>query len=120
MKIYKIASDIIEQIKEYLTKSEGYDSYEDFVDNQSMGDCQGIVYDICHHFPIAKKIFGEVEIDGSYYDDDGDEQNLVTHHWVKIGNKYYDFSKGTLKNHIEFDSIYDPEISENEIDKYQK
>jgi hypothetical protein len=118
MRIYQIANDFVQQIKDYLTHSWGYESYEDFVDNQSMGDCQVIVYEICLHFPFANKVFGEIEIDGSYYDEDGEEHSLVTHHWIKIGGIPYDFSKGTLKNHIEFDSIYDPEISLSELDKY--
>jgi hypothetical protein len=82
-----------------------------------MGECQGIVYDICEHFPSAKKVFGEIEIDGSYYDEDGDEQNLMTHHWVEIEGIPYDFSKGTLRDYIEFNSIYDPDIGMDE-DKY--
>ena len=119
MRIYKISNNIVQQIKDHLTRSNDYESYEEFVDNQDMGDCQGIVSDICRNFPSANKVFGEIEIDDSYYDEYGDEQNLVTHHWIEVDGIPYDFSKGTLKNHIQFDSIYDPEISPNELDKYQ-
>ena len=119
MKIYRIANNIVQQIKDYLTNSEGYESFEEFIDHQIMGDCQGIVQEICRIFPSAKKVFGEIEIDDSYYDEYGDEQNLVTHHWIEVDGTPYDFSKGTLKSYIQFDSIYEPEISPNELDKYQ-
>ena len=53
-------SDIIEEIKNYLISENGfdYDTWEDFVDNQEMGDCQSIVADIIRNFPQTKKIFG--------------------------------------------------------------
>jgi len=111
-------NSIIEQIKKYLVESEDYDSYIDFVDNQVMGDCQTIVSDIHRKFPEVIKCFGEVEVDEEYYDEDMISQKFMTHHWIEIDNEIYDFSKGTLKNYINFDSIYDPEISINELDKY--
>lgn len=122
MKIYKMSQDEvaeeIEKIKNYLYTSEGLESYEEFVDAQKMGDCQFIVADIISHFPNVVKMFGEVEIDDSYIDEDGEEQNFVTHHWVKINGLPYDFAKGTLRHHMEFDSLYDPEVSINEIHRY--
>jgi hypothetical protein len=111
-------SNLIEQIKRSLYEYEGYNSWEEFVDNQSMGDCQTIVSFITYNFPQVKKMLGEIEVDEPYIDEEGKEQILMTHHWVKINHKNYDFSKGTLKNYIEFDDIYDPEISSNEIWRY--
>jgi hypothetical protein len=105
-------NNIIEDIINYLYNSEGYDNWKEFVDNQYNGQCQSIVSDIVHNFPMVKKVFGEIEVNDPYIDDYGDEQNLVTHHWVKIMGKYYDFSKGTLKNYISFDDIYDPSIED--------
>jgi hypothetical protein len=110
---YVNEKDLVEQIKEYLYTDEGYDSWEEFVDNQEIGNCQYIVISIIHRFPQVKKIFGEIEVDEPYIDEDGEEQNLMTHHWVQIGKNEYDFSKGTLKKYIDFIDIYDPEIEEN-------
>jgi len=108
-------SNIIDEIKTHLYKSEDYENWKEFVDNQSIGDCQGIVSEIIRNFPLVKKVFGEIQVDEPYTDDNGDEQNLMTHHWVKIGNDEYDFSKGTLKDHIDLSDIYDPEIEDDSI-----
>jgi len=107
--------ELIEKIKKALFIFEGYDSWEEYVNNQEIGDCQFIVSFITKDFPIAKKVFGEIKVDEPYIDEDGEEQNLMTHHWVKIGNKEYDFSKGTLKNYIDFQNVYDPEIEDETI-----
>jgi len=106
---------IIEDIKDYLYNSEGYDSWNDFVDDQSIGNCQSIVSDIVRNFPTVKKVFGEIKVDEPYIDEYGEEQNLVTHHWVTIMGKPYDFSKGTLKDYINFDDIYNPVIEDPSI-----
>ena len=108
-------SDIINEIKKYLYEDDGHDNWKDFVDNQSIGDCQSNVSYIIKKFPTAKKIFGEIEVDEPYKDEDGEEQTLMTHHWVEIEGKEYDFSKGTLKDYIDFDDIYDPEIEDDSI-----
>ena len=111
----KKKTNIIDEIKKHLYTSEGYDNWEEFVDNQSNGECQSIVADIVRNFPKAKKIFGEIQVEEPYTDEYGDEQVLMTHHWVKIGNDEYDFSKGTLKDYIEFSDIYNPEIEDDSI-----
>jgi hypothetical protein len=118
--ISEVKNDInlIEQIKKYLYESDGDESWKEFVDHQEIGNCQTIVADIIRKFPQVKKYFGEIEVDEPYVDEDGNEQILMTHHWVKINGIPYDFSKGTLKEHIKFDDIYDPEISPNEIERY--
>ncbi len=108
----------IEKIKHYLYTSEDFENYNQFVDGQSIGDCQTIVADIKRNFPNITEVFGEIGIDDTYVDEYGDEQNLITHHWIEINGTPYDFSKGTLKHYIVFDSMYDPEITPNEIDKY--
>ena len=108
-------TNIIDEIKIHLYESEDYDNWKKFVDNQSLGDCQGIVRNIIRNFPSVKKVFGEIEVDEPYIDENGDEQILMSHHWVKIGKDEYDFSKGTLKNYINFSDIYDPEIEDENI-----
>jgi hypothetical protein len=116
--------NIIDKIKEHLIIENVDDEfdirYDDleknwkkFVDKQENGDCQSIVSSIIHEFPEVTKVFGEIEVDEPYYDEDGDEQILMTHHWVEIDGEIYDFSKGTLKNYIDFYDIYDPEVDEN-------
>jgi hypothetical protein len=122
MKIYKLAKATdsnVEKIKQHLVESEDFESYEEFVDNQSMGDCQIIVADIKRNFNFVTAVFGEITIDGSYIDEYSDEQNKVTHHWIEIDGVAYDFSKGSLKNYVRFDDIYDPEITMGELDRYR-
>ena len=104
------SENIIEDIKLFLIEENDIESWEKFVDHQELGDCQGIVSSIVYNFPIAEKVFGEIEIDESYIDEYEDEQNLMTHHWVKIDNIIYDFSKGTLIDYIDFRDLYEVEI----------
>lgn len=107
-------NNIIEDIKNSLVEYHGEDSWEDFVDNQEMGNCQFIVSYIISEFPETKKVFGEIEVDEPYVDEDGDEQTLMTHHWVIINGTPYDFSKGTLRDYINWNDVYDPFIDEPE------
>lgn len=97
----------VEEIKKYLYESEGHDSWEEFVDRQRLGDCQSIVSDIKRKYPFVKSVFGEIEIDEPYYDEEGEEQYKMTHHWIEYKNQIYEFSKGTLKDYIIFDNLYD-------------
>lgn len=120
--------DLIQQIKKMLIMetlvdeeefNELYDgnwdlAWNTFVDNQENGDCQGIVSSIIMDFKNVKKVFGEIEVDEPYIDEWGDEQTLMTHHWVTINDKIYDFSKGTLSNYIKWDNIYDVNIDGDE------
>ena len=87
-------------------------AWKEFVDNQEIGDCQGIVSFVIHDFPNVEKVFGEIEVDEPYIDEYGDEQTSMTHHWVEINGEPFDFSKGTLKNYIDWDNMYDPKIDE--------
>lgn len=107
----KSLDDLIEYIKTRLTEEEGEDSFKDFVDNQELGNCQGIVNSILSlKIQGLKGVFGEIEIDEPYIDDEGDEQNLMTHHWVEYKKQILDFSKNTLKDYIDLEKtdIYDP------------
>ena len=38
----------------------------------------------------------------------------MTHHWVEINGEPYDFSKGTLKDYIDWVDMYDPKVDEPE------
>jgi hypothetical protein len=114
---------IVEQIKKYLIMEnlvdeeefiELYDgnldlAWENYIDNQEIGDCQSIVSEITMEFEEAVKVFGEIEVDEPYIDQYGKKQNLMVHHWVEINGNIYDFSKGTLSNHIEWENIYSVE-----------
>lgn len=117
---------LLNDIKKTLVVSENYideddyiesgisleDAWVEFVDNQEIGDCQDIVAMIIRKFPICKKVFGEIEIDEPYIDEDGEEQYLMTHHWITINGVIYEFSKGTLQNYIEFDDLYSVECED--------
>jgi len=60
-------------------------------------------------------VFGEIDIEEPYFDEDGEEQYSMTHHWIRIGNNFFDFSKGTLKDYISFNDIYDPQVEDKSI-----
>jgi len=112
--------ELLLNIKKHLVISENYldetdfinsgddleNAWIEYVDGQDIGDCQGIVSDIVRKFPICKKVFGEIEIDEPYIDEDGEEQYKMTHHWITINDTIYEFSKGTLQNYITFDDLY--------------
>ena len=51
---------------------------------------------------LPLKIDESTFTDLSYFDENGDEQTLMTHHWIEIGGKKYDFSKGTLTKYIDW------------------
>jgi hypothetical protein len=89
-------------------------AWRTFVDNQENGDCQMIVSGIIYNFKNVKKVFGEIEVDEPYIDEYGEEQTLMTHHWITINDKIYDFSKGTLSDYINWDDIYDVSVDGNE------
>ena len=107
---------IIRLVKETLINEDNFDedTWENFVDNQLMGDCQLIVSFIKYNFPHIKKVFGEIEVDEPYIDKYGKEQVLMTHHWVDINGHICDFSKGTLIDYINWDDKYDPCIDDEE------
>jgi hypothetical protein len=104
----------IDSVKKYLIEEYDYNTFEDFVDNKELGDCQEIVSAICYRFKDAKKVFGEIELSDYYVDENGDEQNIMTHHWILYKNTILDFSKGSLKEYID-DDIYNPEIYDSGI-----
>lgn len=99
-------NDLINKIKESLI-GELYNgdldlSWEKFVDKQKFGDDIKIVSNIIHNFNNVKMVSGEI-LD--------DNHRLIKYHWVKINSKIYDFSKGTLKDYIDWGNIYDVDIS---------
>lgn len=115
-------SDLIEDIKNFLVEENGDDSWKEFVDHQTMGDCQSIVASIIRQFPQAKKVFGSIKLDepcidwdASYKASEYVENDEITHHWVEIDGEIYDFSKGTLNGYIdgiEYE-MYDPEVMDD-------
>lgn len=112
----KLNENIINDIKNKLISDDNFmmDSYEQFIDDQTIGDCQTIVSFIKHDFPQVEKVFGEIEVDEPYIDENGNEQTLMTHHWVEIDGKIYDFSKGTLTQYIDWCDKYDPSTEGDE------
>lgn len=111
------SENIIEYLKSELIDWVGFDTWEEFVDSQELGQCQNIIHyieDMKNDLPIETH-FGEIEIDKEYYNVNEDEYiDRFTHHWVTINGEIYEFSKGTLKNYIEWNNIYDvdPELKE--------
>ena len=125
-------------IKEKLLLENRFDTWEEFIDSQNLGDCQDIVSTIVGmNIDGVLKHFGEIKIidgiwnnniddendygDENDYDDDEDDDNgmidepehiddttgkIMTHHWITINDEIYEFSKGTLKDYIDWYDIY--------------
>ena len=106
----------IQKIIDLLLHEEGYDKWIDFLKNQSLGDCQGIVSSVAHIIKANKlkgfkSVFGEIEIIDMARDE-SDLGKIITHHWILYKNEILDFSKGTLQEFIDsndFTSIYGDE-----------
>lgn len=116
-KSFADSDSIAEFIKSELIRINDCDDWEEFVDNQNMGDCQLICSDIDritsqHNLPVEHH-FGEIEIDEPFYNAMEDEYiDKFTHHWISINNNIYEFSKGTIKDYINWSDLYsvDPEL----------
>lgn len=102
-----VSPSIIEKIKEELVAVNGASDWGEFVDNQTLGDCQGIVSDVVRMgLSGVVRHFGEIQIDAPLDKEDFDK--IMTHHWVSINGEVYEFSKGTLKDYVDFDDLYSP------------
>jgi len=101
---YKLDKDIQFIIDEILSGN-GHDIWEDFLDNQSLGDCQGIISEVSsiiksNKLKGFKSVFGEIEII-DYAHDENDLGKIMTHHWILYKKEILDFSKGTLNEFID-------------------
>jgi hypothetical protein len=107
------SNNIIENIKKELI-SEEYTSWEEYIDSQELGDCQ-LVTSIIKNLNLqnVETHFGEIVIndptDKEYFD------KIMTHHWITINNVIFEFSKGTLKDFVNFNNIYSIE-NDDEIE----
>lgn len=116
-KLNESTNDIITQIKNELI-SDDYNTWEEYVDNCEMGDCQLITSIIKKmNLPNVKTHFGEISINDPHDEEDFDK--IMTHHWITINDIIYEFSKGTLKDFVNFNNLYsvedDGEIEYNTI-----
>jgi hypothetical protein len=102
----------LEYIKNHIIEYEGYDTWEEFINNQELGECQYICSDL-NKFGL-RRVFGEIELDDGYIDSNGNPQILATHHWLLDGDRILDFSKGTLKDYINWDDLYAIEVDGDE------
>ena len=106
--------DVIKMIKEDLTDYDDV-TWEQFVDNQELGECQSIVSSIERmNITGVESHFGEIEIvnfptDEDYYG------KIMTHHWITFLGEVFEFSKGTLSNYIDWNDLYDVD-DEGEVD----
>lgn len=74
-----------------------------------MGQCQDIVSAIKSlKLPNVEDCFGHILVD--------DPANAkFTHHWITINGTIFEFSKGTLKENIEWFDLYDVECEDANI-----
>jgi len=97
--------NIINLIKDELLKSYDYENWNDFIDEQEMGDCQMIVHTIKNmNITGVKTHFGEIQIDEPTEEEYFDK--IMTHHWISYNNEILEFSKGTLKDYVHWNNIY--------------
>lgn len=106
--------NIIEFLKNEIINSEGYKNWEEFVENQKLGETESIVYkleDISKLNKLSVNVhYGEIEIDKEYHNTNENENiKKLPHHWLTINNKIFEFSKGSLKEYIEYKELYDVE-----------
>jgi hypothetical protein len=116
MKLFELdaTDEILDKIKKYLMAYEDHSTWKEHVDSCEMGGCQYTAHAITSAFPETTGIFGEIEVDVEYEDEDGVTQNIVTHHWIEIDGYPYDFAKGTLNDHINWWDKYDVELGEDD------
>ncbi len=105
--------------------SEDYNNWEEFVDNQKLGDSYSIVYkleEICKNNDLTVDIcFGELEIENEYYNNNNNEYiDRFAHHWVEMNGRIIDFSKGTVKEYIQWNNLYSVESEVSKYPKYHK
>jgi hypothetical protein len=95
-----------------------YTNWKDFVDHQSLGDCQNIV-GVIEELPLFESHFGHIKTDEPYYSSENDEMiDVMTHHWVSLNGVPYEFSKGTLKEYIHFDDLYN--VNVEDVSRYYR
>ena len=72
--------DIDAIIKKFLINKNNFENWEEFIDNQEKFKSKSIVDDIVCNFPQVKKVLGYIEVDHNYYDEGGDEQDMMIHY----------------------------------------
>jgi len=109
-----------EIIKEIILRFEEEQErpWKEIVDGQSMGECQLIVSIIkMWKIPGIETHFGEIKIE--YPIDEDDYGRQMTHHWVTYKGQPLEFSKGSLRDYVYWEDLYDPydpyEIEYDEI-----
>lgn len=104
-------NNIIEFLKTEIINQYGYKNWEEFVKDQKLGETQSIIYKLedigkLNKLPV-KVHYGEIDIDKEYYNTNENENiKKLPHHWLTINDKIFEFSKGSLKQYIEYKELY--------------
>lgn len=109
----------VQLIQDFLIEDYVCDKWIEVLDNQELGDCQSIVHSISKlNIPGVEPYFGEIKIMDPLDEDwsKGKRGMIMTHHWVTIDGEIFEFSKGTLKNYVNWFSYEDPD--EDDAIKY--
>lgn len=101
----------IEKVKEELLKLFKINTWDEFINIQKSGQCDFISKAVCRLFPKFKMVSVYVNISDEAKKKMGPGFTFATHFLNKLGNKYYDFGKGTNC----YDNVY---ILEGLGDKY--
>lgn len=112
--------ELVDNIQKHLMNEHACETWLEFVKQQELGACQTICSDIKRTFPMVDHWFGEIDLDEPLIDEDGDEHFTMTHHWIEINKTIYEFSKGTLVDHIEMDEYDLDNVESLGDDRYHK
>lgn len=93
-----------------LAASFGYDTWEQFCEDQTVGDCMGIAYQI-------EGLLGLPQVAGEVKTPQAAEIGWASHWWNVDGNgQYWDFAKGTLRNVVPaYVNDFDPQVHDPSI-----
>ena len=115
----------IEDVKSELLKLFKINTWNEFIDLQKSGQCDFISKAVCRLFPKFKMVSVYVNISEEAKKKMSSGYTFSTHFLNKLGNKYYDFGKGT--NRYEgiyvlegLGNIYDVNITEEEAKQFDK
>jgi len=95
-----VVKDIIKNFEDYYEHG-----WMDIIQQQKIGDCQSIVSFIKDlNIQGMTAHFGEITID--YPTEKKYNNKTMTHHWVDYNGQILEFSKGTLKDYVDWNNMY--------------
>lgn len=115
----------IEDVKNELLKLFKINSWNEFIDLQKSGQCDFIAKAVCRLFPKFKMISVYVKFSKEAKEKMNPGYTFATHFLNKLGNKYYDFGKGTNRYEGVYileglGDIYDVNVTDKEAKQFEE